>query len=158
MATYANIFPAAETGGITYVSGVSLPTTEADLLSPAVPVPLPYKCGLSVGVELTITGAPASNTSYVVLQTDFGDSVWYDVAWCLLTSTSNATYDFLLSAGIGGANAFQMSRTNGSAPSSSSSNQCLLGPRIRFTGQKALSGGTSPDVKAKVIYHPLPLR
>ena len=156
--TFATGVVANATDGITYVSGVTLPNTEADLLSPAVPIPLPYMAAVAAVVELTITGGPASNTSYVVMQMDLGDGVWVDVAWCLLTSTSNATYTFILSAGVAGASAFQQSRANGSAPSANGSNQCTLGSRLRFTGQKALTGGTSPSVTAKIIYKLLGLR
>lgn len=164
MVTYANAKPYVYSDFETYVSGVALPATEADLLSPAAPAGVNYEAAVVAGVELTVAGGPSGNTgTYVVLQSDFGDGVaggagWYDLAWCYMTATTNGTYYFLLAAGVGGANAFQQSRANGTAPASSGSNQCPLPGRFRFTGQTTLTGGTSPSVTAKILYRILGLR
>src|SRR5437016_3757201 len=139
MPTYANIIPKAPLDGLLYASSVSLSGTEVDLYNQtnADPPPLIYNAAIVASVEMALSGSPASNTAYVVLQTDMGDGMWYDAAWGISTiTTGNA--NFLLSAGVGGANSLQQTRAAGTAPSSNGSNQFPLGGRIRFVGKAAL--------------------
>lgn len=152
----------ATTDGVPYSSAFVVPATNADNdlfngqgADPAI-VGATEAC-LAV-VALTIAGGPATNSTYVVLQTDMGDGTWVDCAWCVTTSTSNGTLTFCLSAGVAGANAFQQSRAAGTAPGSSGSNQVPLGARIRFVGKAALTGGAAPSVTATIKYKLLGLR
>jgi hypothetical protein len=161
--TFANATLTTPTDGIPYATGKVLPSTEADLanvtaLDEPTPVPLTYHAALLVLVKLVIAGGPASNTTYVVLQTDTGDGNWLDLAWCVTTSVSNGTLLFFFSAGVAGANAVAQTRANGSAPVSTGSNQAVLGARFRVIGQATLSGGTSPSVTATVRFKLVPLR
>jgi len=165
MVTQANIAVLTPTDGQKYANpAVTIPSTEADLSNQtsanqttSSPVPTPFKAGMLAEVQLTVSGGPSGNTTYVVLQTDLGDNNWCDVAWCLLTSTSNGAYNFFLSAGVAGANAVQQTRVLGTAPSLNGSNQMMLGSRIRFTGQATLTGGTAPKVTALIVFRFLPL-
>jgi hypothetical protein len=160
-ATYANVFPLSMSDGITYASAKNLPTTEADLFNQTTPPgldPVPILYGQSVVAIFTLTasGTPDTATSYVVLQTNAGGD-WIDVAWVLWTTTTGSA-DFLISGGAVGANSIQQTRANGTAPSSNGSNQFPLGGVIRFTGQTALSGGSSPHVAITLKYKIMGLR
>lgn len=169
MGTYANIAWTPEADGLPYAlgtgSGVTVPTTNADndlgdQTGPALasPVGVSYQAAVLAVVQLTIAGTGLSNAgSYVVLQTDMNDSNWIDLAWCVTSSTTAGTLTFALSAGVAGANAVALTRTAGTAPSSSGSNQLPLGGRIRFVGRSQLSG-SSPSLKAVIRYKWLALR
>lgn len=170
MATYANISPLSVAEGTVYASDVVLTTTEADLYNGATvpnqdPVPILYSQAIQAVVKLVVYGAPASNSTYVVMQTDLGNSVWVDVAWCMYTNTQ-AQGVFVLSGGIAGNNAFQQTRNANSPPTpqASGSNAMVLGSRVRFVGRTALGGGSSyaaggfAGVKATIWYKLLGLR
>lgn len=158
---YANVIPPVATDGVPYAVNKTLTSSEADVGNQtgamAPPATLPYHRGILASVELSVAGAPASNSTYVVMQTDLGDNVWYDVAWCLWTGTTGSA-NFLLAGGAWSAGAFQQSRALGTAPASSGSNAVPIGTRVRFVGKAALTGGTSPAVTATVTYHPSGLR
>lgn len=165
--TYANILPVQEVDGLAYASATPVTSTEADLFNQSQPNPgLPFQQAVFAVVQLTASGNPASQTTYVVMQTDLGDGVWIDLAWCVATHTSG-TQTFALSAGAFVGNALQQSRALGTAPASSGSNQLPLGGRIRFTGKTAIggssssslsSGQTGPQVTATIKYRALGLR
>jgi hypothetical protein len=169
---FANAVAGPTTDGILYCSNKILPAAEADLYNASTPdpIPLPYEVAIVASVELVVSGNPGSNSSYVVLQTDLGDGVWYDLAWCLLTSVNNGAANFLLAAGVGGANSFQQTRTVGTAPAGNGSNQCPLGARVRFVGKSSLGSGSSSSssssgspgnplqVTAKIVYKIVGLR
>lgn len=142
--TFANATPGATTDGITYSSAAALPAAEGDLWNGVRfdPIPVPYEAAIVASVELSVVGNPANNSAYVILQTDLGDGVWYDLAWCVWTGTTGSA-NFLLSAGVGGANSFQQSRAVGTAPAGNGSNQCPLGARVRFVGKATLTAGSS---------------
>ena len=169
MTVFASGQPAASLDGIPYATAAALPGAEGDLFnlsSPPFfdPVPVVYDCGILAIVQLTANNNPSSNSAYVILQTDLGDGVWVDVAWCIWTGTSG-TVTFVLSGGVAGANSFQQSRATGTAPSSNSSNQMLLGGRIRFVGKATIganasssSGQAGTSVTATIKYKLLGLR
>ena len=161
MATYANTVVADPKDGIPYSKTFTITGTEGDLFNQSAvgpdPVPMVYGQAVEASVQLVASGSPASNSSYVILQTDLNDGIWIDLAGCLWTGTTG-TVTFSLSAGAAGANAFQQSRASGTAPSANFSNQCPLGARFRFVGQATLSGGTAPAVKATISYKILALR
>jgi hypothetical protein len=144
MATFAPIQIAKEADGIVYSQGELMPAAEADLVTvlgppSQSPIVVPYHAAIVAAVELSITPGYSTNSTYVVLQSDLGDGNWFDLAWCVWTGVTTSA-NFLLSAGVGGANAFQQSRAVGTAPSGSGSNQCPLGGRVRFVGKSALTG------------------
>lgn len=162
MPTYANATPIAVVDGLVYASSVPLTTTEADL---GTAVPITFNEAVQAVVQLTVSGAPAGNSTYVVMQTDLGDGVWIDVAWCMYTNTQ-AAGTFVLSGGIAGNNAFQQSRQANSPPTpqASGSNAMVLGGRLRFVGRTQLTGGSSysaggfAGVRATITYKLLGLR
>ncbi len=103
-------------------------------------------------VQFTVSGGPATNTSYVCLQTDLGDGVWVDVASILeATDTSNQTYTYTMATAFT-TDVLGPQRANNTAPSSSGASGMPLGPRIRFTGKGVVSGGSSPKVLATIKY------
>jgi hypothetical protein len=106
------------------------------------PAPVLYTEAVLASVVLTAVGSLTSNTTYVVLQTDLGDGVWIDVAWCVWTGLSGSV-TFVLSGGVAGANSFQQSRASGTAPGSNGSNQIPLGGRIRFVGKSTINSSSS---------------
>lgn len=151
MPTFANITPTAIVDGVIYASSVPLTSTEADLYNGTAitgqdPVQVAYGQAIVAVVQLSINGIITSNSTYVVMQTDLGDGVWIDVAWCFYNQTQ-APAKFVLSGGGVGAinNAFQQSRNSGSVPSpqASGSNQMPLGGRVRFVGKTVMTGGSS---------------
>ena len=95
-------------------------------------------------MTLTPNGGPGSQNSYVVMQTDLGDGVWIDVAWCVYTNTQ-APGVFVFSGGVAGNNAFQQTRQAGQFPNpqANGSNAMVLGGRVRFVGRSILSGQSS---------------
>lgn len=151
MATYANITPLASADGVTYASAVALTSTEADLYNGTAldgqdPVAVVYGQAIVAVVQLSVTGKPAGNSTYVVMQTDMGDGVWIDVAWCMYTNNL-VSQTFVLCGGGAGSinNAFQQSRASGSTPTpqASGSNAMPLGGRVRFVGKAVFTGGSS---------------
>lgn len=153
MPTYANITAPSRADGIAYATAVPLTSTEADLYNGQTlpntgdPVPVLFGQAIQAVVQLSVAGAPASNSTYVVMQTDLGDGVWVDVAWCFWNGTQGSA-TFVLSGGVAGNNAFQQSRQAGAVPTpqANGSNAMVLGGRIRFVGRTALSGGSSYSV------------
>ncbi len=168
MPVFANINVTPAKDGLPYADAALMPALEADLfnrtaLSPYDPIPILYEAAIVAAVEFSVQGTFTGNSCYVVLQTDLGDGVWFDLAWCISTLTSG-TANFLLSAGVGGANSFQQTRASGTAPSSNSSNQCPLGGRVRFVGKASITGagssssGAGPGVLVTIKYKLTPLR
>jgi hypothetical protein len=154
-----NTAPTQSAGVVYGTAGAALPATEADL---GAPFENPYVQAIAASVVLTVAGSPGSVTAYVVLQTDAGDGQWVDLSWAKLTANANGASLFWLSAGAGsgsvGGDTFQQSRANGTAPAATGSNAAVPGPRFRFTGQAAVSGGSSPTVTATVRYNLVPFR
>ncbi len=149
MPTYAGITIANHADGVLYANAVPLTATEADLFNGTTttipnqdPIPVTYGQAIQAVVQLTVSGQPVSNLTYVVMQTDLGDGVWVDVAWCLYTKVNNPG-TFVFSAGVAGNNSFEQTRTPGSAPASNGSNAMALGGRIRFVGKSTFAGGSS---------------
>jgi hypothetical protein len=154
MVVYANATPAPAVDAAAYCINALVPANEADL---GAPLSVAYGQALAAVVELTVSGGPASNSSYVICQTDAGDNVWVDVAWAVWTGTSG-TAVFLLSAGTAGAGAVQQQRAANSAPASSGSIQAPLLGRVRFTAKAVLAGGVAPAVTATIRAKLLGLR
>jgi hypothetical protein len=172
MTTYANITPPTHAEGITYCSAQGLTPTEADLANQPnanylAPIPVLYGEAIVAVVQLSVNGIAVGNSSYVVMQTDMGDGVWVDVAWCVYFS-SQAPQTFVLCGGGSGTinNAFQQSRNPGQVPQpqANGSNQMPLGGRVRFVGQSKLTSGSSSApgqptvVSATIKYRILALR
>lgn len=159
MVTYANIDPKTPTDGAPYSTAFTVPSTNADndLFNAtgegvSSPVGLPYNQAVLAEVLLTIAGGPATNSTFVILQTDLGDGNWLDVAWVVTTSTTNGNLLFFLSGGVAGSNAIAQTRTAGAAPAANGSNQVPLGGRIRFVGRASLTGGSTPSVVVTIKY------
>ncbi len=168
MATFANVKPLPITNGVVYASDVPLTSTEADLgtaTQNVIPIPIEAGQGIQAVVQLAVSGNPAGNSTYIVMQTDMGGGVWIDVAWCMYTNTQ-APNVFVLSAGTPTNNAFQQVRQAGATPNpqANGSNAMVLGNRIRFVGKSILSGGSSyapgqfVGVRATITYKVLNLR
>lgn len=152
MPTFANITPNAASDGILYSDSATLTSTEADLFNGSTaidavdPIPVLYGQSLQAVVKLTVTGNPAGNSTYVVLQTDLGDGTWIDVAWCFWNGTQGMATFVLSAGGVGEINnAFQQVRQSGSVPNpqANGTNEMILGGRCRFVGRTSLSGGSS---------------
>ena len=145
----ANIIPTAETDGILYANAVPLTSNEASLGDATVtPALIAVAAGmvLVAVVKLTVNGHVTGSNGFVFLQTDLGDGVWVDVAWCR-TNITDGTATFVLCGGGQGAmnNAFGPLRQSGSAPTTQAngSNALALGGRCRFTGFATSVGGSS---------------
>ena len=141
MSIYANIAPTPQTGGLFYSQGMVIPAAEGELGnqpgSLAPPIATLYGQAITAIIELSTVGAVLTNSTYVVMQTDLGDGVWIDLAWCTWTGTGTAK--FCLADGMDGANSFQV-RTQGVAPTpANGSNQMPLGGRIRFVGKSTVT-------------------
>jgi hypothetical protein len=161
----ANIIPTAQFDGIDYSVSVPLTSNEADLFGGVGaqgvdPVPVLWGQVILAIVQLKISGSIATDSCYIVMQTDFGDGIWIDVAWIVSTLTTG-TQTFVLCGGNNGAanNAFQQTRAAGTAPGSNGSNAMPLGGRIRFVGKATTTGGSSsaapgvaPGVQASISY------
>jgi hypothetical protein len=161
MTTFANINPAVAADGVPYALNFPLTGTEGDIFNQggSDPRPVIYNQATIVVVNMTIAGGPASNSSYVILQTSLdGGTTWVDLAWCLLTATANGLNEFALSAGSSGSNSFQQTRAAGTAPASNGSQQTPLGGLLRLVGQATLSGGTAPSVTVSANMKMLGLR
>lgn len=160
----ANIVPTALTEGVVYCTSVPITPPEATL-GDAVQTPtiVPVVEGQTVVavVVLSVNGHITGNNTFVFLQTDLGDGVWVDVAWCNTRITDGQATFVLCGGGVGAMNnAFGPLRKSGSAPATQAngSNAVPLGGRIRFTGFSALTGGSSsiagtvPLVQATITY------
>ena len=154
----ANIIPTAQTEGIAYATAVPLTSTEA-ALGDALQVPLliPIVEGQTVVavVQLTVNGFITGNSTFVFLQTDLGNGVWVDVAWCFFNSVQAPGTFVLCGGGLGAMNnAFSVARNSNSAPATQAngSNAVPLGGRCRFTGFTRMIGGSSsaPGVSTAV--------
>ena len=153
-----NIIPTALSGGIVYASAVPLTSTEAALgdalICPAI-IPIIEGQTIFAIVQLSVNGFITGNSTFVFLQTDLGDGVWVDVAWCYFNSTQ-APATFMLSGGGLGAmnNSIQQLRNSNSAPAvqANGSNSVPLGGRCRFTGFTRMTSGSSsaPGVNTAV--------
>jgi hypothetical protein len=145
MTTFANVNPGPSTDGLKYCSNAVIPAVESGLADSTLqgydPIPVPYEVAVVATVELSAGANIGSNSTYIVLQTDVGSGQWYDLAWILWTGTGGQA-NFLLSAGVGGANVITQ-RTVGTAPAGSGSNQAPLGSRIRFVGKSTITGVAS---------------
>lgn len=159
-----NIEPTALTDGVLYCTDVPITPPEA-VLGDAVKTPalIPVVEGQTIVavVKLSINGHITGNNTYVFLQTDLGDGVWVDVAWCRTSMTDGEATFVLCGGGVGAMNnAFGPLRKSGSAPATqaSGSNAVPLGGRCRFTGFSALTGGSSalagtvPLTEATITY------
>lgn len=150
-----NILPTVPTDGVVYADAVPVTPDEADLNGGSgaqVTTPIPIADGQTIVaiVELWSTGHLTGNNTYIFLQTDLGDGVWVDVAWCRFTDTdtlSNNPAKFVLCGGGLGTmnNALGPMRRSNSAPATQAngSNALPLGGRCRFVGFGKLSGGSS---------------
>lgn len=160
----ANIVPTAPTEGIPYCTAVPITPPEAmlgdGLKTPAL-IPVTEGQTIVAVVELSVNGHITGNNTFVFLQTDLGDGVWVDVAWCNTKITDGSATFVLCGGGIGAMNnAFGPLRKSGSAPTTQAngSNAVPLGGRCRFTGFSALTGGSSsiagtvPLVAATITY------
>ena len=129
--------------GVLYALTALMPSAEGDVFNGVGqdPVSIPYHEAIAATVLFQVQGGPLiTNSSYVVLQTDMGDSNWIDVAGCGFTAL-NGTSLFLLSAGVAGALSLQQTRTVGATPTPVNfSNQMCLGGRIRFVGKSSNTG------------------
>ncbi len=161
MPTFANITPIAKPDGIVYASSVPLISTEADLYNGTAidgqdPVQVAYGQAIVAVVQLVPNGIIVGNSTYVVMQTDLGDGVWIDVAWCFFNGTQAPATFVLCGGGVGSINnAFQQSRNSGSVPSpqANGSNAMPLGGRVRFVGKTVMTGGSSaaPGVTTQIV-------
>jgi hypothetical protein len=155
MVATASIVATFAGDSIPYSLNAVLPTSEADIfngvgISARDPLPVLYAAAAIAAVGLSVSGSPASNQSYVILQTDLMGT-WIDLATCTWSDTSGSA-TFLLCAGApGGACAFRAWRAADVAPQGTESvPNCPLGGRVRFVGKAVLTGGTSPQVTATV--------
>ena len=149
VATYANVSPAPLKDGSPYCRGVVIPAAEGDLYNVSPPHPMgappicePYGQCVIASVELSTTALVTSETSYVILQGDQGDGVWFDLAW--LNWSGKGQANFLLFAGNYTSGAVQQTRPAGTAPSPSlGSIQCPLTGRFRFVGKATVNAGVA---------------
>ena len=144
----ANIVPTAGVDGIVYSDGVTLTAEEAALGDASeVSSIIPVGEGQSViaVVILLPNGIITGNSTFIFLQTDLGDGIWIDVAWCFFSSTQAPGTFVLVGGGAITNNAIELVRNSGSAPAvqANGSNNIPLGGRIRFTGFTVMTGGSS---------------
>jgi hypothetical protein len=147
MPGFANVLPSSLSDGVFYANQAALPAAEADVFNQgpvqSSPMVNDFDQALQAEVLFTAQGPLASNTSYVVLQMDFGDNNWFDVAWCTFQGLSG-TGLFYLSAGAFVNNVFQQTRAVGSPPSPpNGTNNCQLAGRFRFVGKTSLGSSSS---------------
>lgn len=153
---YANIRPQVRFDGLLVADNVLMPAAEGELNNnfpiDRYPIPVGRTQAAFATVRFITQGSITSNTTYVVMQTDMGDDVWVDLAWCRWTGTvanggtpsaSNPAIVFCLSTIAWGAAALQASRVLGQDPGASNTNALPLGGRIRFTGKSTLVGGSA---------------
>lgn len=171
---FDTIAAAPQKNGLPYCANAPLPPREADLLNvagqnpagepgvnPAAGVALRWESGLQASVAFTVTRTVASNTSYVVLQGDYGDGNWFDLAGCVFTKTNQGeTGLFVLPCGPYGTPAvLQQTRVAGQAPAANFFNPAVAPGKFRFVGQGASGGsGSAAAVQVSITYRPMPLR
>ncbi len=147
MTNWSNTTPTAEYNGVPYSNAVPLTSTEADLGdSKNAPDPIAIDFGqvIVAVVVLSINGIVIGNNCYVVMQTDMGDGVWVDVAWCVSTFSQSSVIFVLSGGGMASVNnSFQQTRQPGAFPASNGSNILPLGGRVRFVGKSSFVGGSS---------------
>lgn len=164
MPTYGSITPTPLTDGVLYCTSAPITPTEAilgdDVATPKI-TPVTEGQTVIAVVRLAVNGHLNSGNTYVFLQTDLGDGLWVDVAWCNTQIRDGAVTFVLCGGGIGAMNnAFGPLRNSSSAPATqaSGSNAVPLGGRIRFTGLSFLAGGSSslfgtvPLVQATITF------
>jgi hypothetical protein len=140
MSVFANIKSPTLIDGKVYCAAAIIPSLELDL---GAPFPVLYNSAISAVVEFTALPNVASQASYVVMQTDWGDGTWIDLAWCNWSALTPATF-ILQSLGNQAPGVFQQTRASGATPSpSNSSNPVSLGGRIRFVGKGTFAAGSS---------------
>lgn len=162
--TVANITPTALTDGILYCTSVPMTVQEAvlgDAVQTPVIVPVVEGQTIVAVVRLAVNGHVTGSNAFVFLQTDLGDGVWVDVAWCNTRITDGSATFVLCGGGVGAMNnAVGPLRLSGAAPSTQAngSNALPLGGRIRFTGFGLSAGGSSsvsgtlPALQATITY------
>ena len=167
--TYPNVLAVPPIDGVKYAVNVPLTSTEADIYNQLIahPVPVLYNQSAEAIVTFTAQGALASDTAYVVMQTDMGDNNWVDVAGCVWNGVTGQAA-FTLSSVVAGALAIQQTRAAGTPPAGNFANAMMLGGRIRFVGKATTGTGSSssssssgavfPQILATVVYRMLGLR
>lgn len=152
-----NITPTAPTDGIVYADAVPLTITEAALGDGgevASIIPIAEGQTIVAVVRLAVQGFITGNSTFVFLQTDVGNGIWIDVAWCFFNSVQAPGTFVLCGGGLGAMNnAFQQSRNSNSAPATQAngSNAVPLGGRVRFTGFSRHTGGCSIGAGASAL-------
>lgn len=162
--TTANIIPTAMTDGVVYCTSVPLVAEEAQLgdasVTPAI-IPIIEGQTIVAVVKIDANGHITGSNAFVFLQTDLGDGVWVDVAWCNTRMTDGSATFVLCGGGLGAMNnAFGPIRKHNSAPATQAngSNAMPLGGRARFTGFGLSEGGSSslagtlPSLRATITY------
>lgn len=135
---YDNIALTPPVDGAPYAVNVLCPAAEGDVGSP---LSVTFESFAGLVVELTPQNVP-SHTTYVILQTDYGDGVWIDCSWCTYTGLGLGV--FVLSGGSVVATSFQRTRTSGSAPSPANGQNAIpLGGRVRVVAKSSLSSSSS---------------
>ncbi len=136
--------------GVRYCQRAVMPAAEGDLFNDQGqdPFAIPYQEAISAKITFEVQGAVQTNATYVVMQTDFGDGLWYDVAWCNFSGL--AQLNFNLTAGVDAVNAStQQTRPVGTAPTPTlGANTVMLGGRIRFVGKATI---TTPGASSSAV-------
>ncbi len=143
--------------GVLYANRSIMPAAEGDLFNAQGqdPFAIPYQEAIAAKITFEIQGNVLSNAAYVVMQTDMGEGIWFDVAWCNFSGIAGPMH-FYMSAGIAGVLVFQQTRQPGTTPTpSNSGNQMCLGGRIRFVG-KATVGASSSSSSSSGAPAPVP--
>lgn len=172
MVQYADISQPTRSDGMVYATSCPLTATEADLytggttLANLDPIPVLYGQSIQAVVKLVPRGGPVSINCYVVMQTDLGDGVWIDVAYCQRSNTQvTGLYSFV--GGYQASAAYQQSRQAGQFPAAAdgcAANAVNLGGRVRFVGKAIVTGGSSlspgvvAGIDATITYKILGLR
>lgn len=140
---WANSTPNYPTDGTVYANQMVMPGAEGVLYNGVAGSPLSVTAEdcLVASVTLTIPVTLASNVSYVVLQGDLGNDVWFDIAGIRTTAVAAGSSNFLIAAGAPVANAFEQTRASNTAPAGHFQNQCPLPGRVRFVGKATITGG-----------------
>jgi hypothetical protein len=145
--TYASTTPSTPID-TAYCTAAAFTTSEVDM---GTAISVPYAEAIVAIVEVAIAGGPATVSLYVVLQGQFGDGTWADLAWFVTTATG-AAQNFLLSNGVAGSGAVALTRASGTAPGSNGSNQAPLPTQLRFVGKATFTGGASPAATGTIRY------
>jgi hypothetical protein len=147
MTQFASINIPGAGPGVYYCRNKLIPSIEGDLANIGDQMPDPitisYAQGISAVVELSTQGAVIAQTSYVVMQGDMGDGVWFDMAWInysTLTPINFMLFDGMPTSGV----LQQQTRAVGTAPTpTTGSNQMPLPHRVRFIGKANVNAGSS---------------